>query len=130
MAEQSFVDESIDRVQEAVRRAENGFQDFQKQLQRRRRSIEKQTQKRVKRLRNELQKNPIVKRAEALRSDAQRQIESNVDNLLDWLPVASRSELRKIDRKLTLLSKKLKTLEKAQATGAKRSTPPQPPTSA
>ena len=119
MAQQeSFVEESIDRVQSAMRSVEDEFEKIQRNIQDRRKSFEKQTRKQVKRLSSEFRKNPLVKRAEEIRADAVNQIESSVDSLLDWLPVASRADLRKIDRKLNQLTKKLKSLEKSQASEA------------
>ena len=119
MAQQeSFVEESIDRVQSAMRSVEDEFEKIQRNIQDRRKNFEKQTRKQVKRLRSEFRKNPLVKRAEEIRADAVNQIESSVDSLLDWLPVASRADLRKIDRKLNQLTKKLKSLEKSQASEA------------
>ena len=124
MAQQeSFVEESIDRVQSAMRSVEDEFEKIQRNIQDRRKSFEKQTRKQVKRLRSEFRKNPLVKRAEEIRADAVNQIESSVDSLLDWLPVASRADLRKIDRKLNQLTKKLKTLEKSQASEAAEKQP-------
>jgi uncharacterized coiled-coil protein SlyX len=124
MAQQeSFVEESIDRVQSAMRSVEDEFEKIQRNIQDRRKSFEKQTRKQVKRLRSEFRKNPLVKRAEEIRADAVNQIESSVDSLLDWLPVASRADLRKIDRKLNQLTKKLKTLEKSQASEAAQKQP-------
>ena len=124
MAQQeSFVEESIDRVQSAMRSVEDEFEKIQRNIQDRRKNFEKQTRKQVKRLRSEFRKNPLVKRAEEIRTDAVNQIESSVDSLLDWLPVASRADLRKIDRKLNQLTKKLKTLEKSQASEAAQRQP-------
>ncbi len=124
MAQQeSFVEESIDRVQSAMRSVEDEFEKIQRNIQDRRKSFEKQTRKQVKRLSSEFRKNPLVKRAEEIRTDAVNQIESSVDSLLDWLPVASRADLRKIDRKLNQLTKKLKTLEKSQASEAAEKQP-------
>lgn len=124
MAQQeSFVEESIDRVQSAMRSVEDEFEKIQRNIQDRRKSFEKQTRKQAKRLRSEFRKNTLVKRAEEIRADAVNQIESSVDSLLDWLPVASRADLRKIDRKLNQLTKKLKTLEKSQASEAAEKQP-------
>ncbi len=124
MAQQeSFVEESIDRVQSAMRSVEDEFEKIQRNIQDRRKNFEKQTRKQVKRLRSEFRKNPLVTRAEEIRADAVNQIESSVDSLLDWLPVASRADLRKIDRKLNQLTKKLKSLEKSQASEAAEKQP-------
>ena len=112
--QESIVEESIDRVQNAVRSFGDDFERFQKRFEKRRKQLEKDTQKRVKRLRAEFEKSPFVKRAEDLRSDATRQIGSGVDRVLARLQIASRADVRKLDRKLGQISRKLSQIEKTQ----------------
>ena len=113
MAQQAnFVEESIDRVQNAVRSVEGEFERLQKQFDKRRKQFEKETQKRVKRFRADISKRPIVKRAESLRSDAAKQLEGGVETILSTLQIASKSEVQKIDRKLSQINRKLGQLEK------------------
>ena len=125
MAETNIVESSIDRVQEAFRNVEDGFDKFQKDLAKRRKRVEKDAQKRVKQLRTDLRKNKLVKRVETLQKDTvkqietlqkdtAKQIESGVETLLSTLQIASQSDLKKIDRKLGQLSRKLREIEKAQ----------------
>ncbi len=123
MSEQvSFVQEGVDRFNTAFERIDEERLRLQKQIRARRKSFEKQvtsgrrdfekrTRKQVKRLRTELRRYPVVKRVERLQADARRQIEENVDRLLSLLPIASRSDLQRIDRKLERISRKLKDLE-------------------
>ncbi len=123
MSEQvNFVQEGVDRFNAAFERIDGERLRLQKQIRARRKSFEKQitsgrrdfekrTRKQVKRLRTELRRYPAVKRAERLQADARRQIEERVDRFLALLPIASRSELERIDRKLDRISRKLKEME-------------------
>ena len=123
MSEQvNFVQESVDRFNAAFERLDEERLRLRKQLRARRKSFEKQvtsgrrdfekrTRKQVKRLRTELRRYTVVKRAERLQADARRQIEERVDRLLALLPIASRSDLERIDRKLDRISRKLKEFE-------------------
>jgi hypothetical protein len=129
MTEQtSFVNEGMDRVTSVFRSIDGELRRVQKQLQSRRktfekqlasgrRDIERQTRKQVKRLQTEFRKNPLVKRAQTLRSNATQQIDSVVDRVLGALQIATKNDLERIDRKLTVLARKLKELDR----GARRS---------
>ncbi len=124
MSEQvSFVQEGVDRFNAAFERIDEERLRLQKQIRVRRKSFEKQitsgrrdfekrTRKQVKRLRTELRRYPAIKRAERLQTDTRRQIEERVDRLIALLPIASRTELERIDRKLDRISRKLKDIEK------------------
>lgn len=124
MTEQtSFVNEGMDRVTSVFRTLDGELRRVQKQLQTRRKSfekqltsgrkdIERQTRKQVKRLQTELRKNPLVKRAQNLRGEATQQIDSAVDRVLGALQIATKNDLDRIDRKLTVLTRKLKDLDR------------------
>jgi hypothetical protein len=126
MAKQAnVVQEGVDQIRQAVRRADRELKRFQKQVETRRRrlakevttrrrTIEKRAQKELERLQKQLQSQPLVKRAEALRAGAQDRIERSVTTLLESFPLATRSEIERIDRKVTALGRKLKEIEKAQ----------------
>ncbi len=123
MTEQtSFVNEGMDRVTSVFRSIDGELRRVQKQLQARRktfekqlasgrRDIEKQTRKQVKRLQAELKKNPLIKRAQTLRGEATAQIDGAVDRVLGALQIATKNDLDRIDRKLGVLTRKLKDLE-------------------
>jgi len=118
MAQQaSIVQDSVDRVREAVSSLESDFEKVQKRAEKKfraqRKSLEKRTEKQVKRLRTEIKKNPYIKRARNVVDDATKQFEKNVDSLLEVLNVASQRDLRRVDRKLNQISKKLRELEKS-----------------
>src|SRR5678815_1883270 len=123
MEQPSFVNESVDRVTSVFRSLDGELRRVQKQLQARRKTfekqlasgrkdIERQTRKQVKRLQTELRKNPLIKRAQNLRGEATSQIDSAVDRVLGALQIATKNDLDRIDRKLTVLTRKLKELDR------------------
>jgi len=125
----SFVEESYDRVQNAFQSVTDEFEKLQSNVESRRKRFDRETQRQVKRFRKEFDKNPMVKRATSLQKDtlkqirkarksATKEIERRVEELLSALPLASRSEVKKLDRKLNKLGKQLRAMEKAQAADA------------
>jgi hypothetical protein len=125
MAQQaSVVRDGVDQLRTAVRRFDRQFRKIQRQVETRRKqlgrevvtrrkAIEKRAQRELARFQRELQRRPLVKRAESIRADATRQIERGVASFLGVLPIATRGELERIDKKLAGLSRKLRELEKA-----------------
>ena len=120
-AQTSIVQEGVDRVRAAFGTLEDEFERVQRQLRARRRGIEKQLrsgrkdlEKRTRKLRTEVLGSSPVKRLDTLRKDAQRQIEDRVGNLLGVLQIASKSDVERIDRKLTQLNRKLREIEEAR----------------
>ena len=122
MAEASFVQDGVDRVREAVDSIDGEFQRVQKRIQaqrkafekrvvRQRTEIEKRTRKEVKRIQTEIRKNPVMKRAQSIADDATRQVEQGVERFLGTFQIASKSDVQRIDRKLTQVKKQLKALE-------------------
>ncbi len=95
MTEHETLSEARDsRINEAVQFFDDEFQRVQKELSTRRKSLEKEfaskrktvekrTRKELKRIQSELKKNPIVKRADAVRKDVTKQVETRVDALLE-----------------------------------------------
>lgn len=118
MAEANFIQEGIDRVENAFRSIEKDFKRLQKRAEKRRKQFEKEAEKRVKKFQTELRNNRVVKRAEDLRSDALKTIEDQVDTLLANLRIASHSEVNKLERKVAQLNKKVRELEKSHKSEA------------
>jgi len=124
MTEQtSLVNEGMERVSSVFKSIDGELRRVQKQLQTRRKSfekqlasgrrdIERQTRKQVKRLQTELRKSPLIKRAQNLRGEATEQIDSAVERVLGALQIATKNDLDRIDRKLTVLTRKLKELDR------------------
>ncbi len=128
MAEHETLSEAREsRVDEAVQFFDDEFQRIQKELSARRKSleqeftskrktVEKRTRKELKRIQSELKKNPIVKRADAVRKDVTKQVETRVDTLLARMQIASRSDVQRINKKLTALNRRLKAIEDSRKT--------------
>ena len=120
MSEQtSFVAEGIDRVQEVFQSVGDEFGRLQSQFDDRRKEFGDQTKKRVKKLQKDLGKQPLWKRAKTLRRDASNQIDRQLDDVLGLLQIASSSDMKKLDRKLSALGKRIKEIEvRTKANGA------------
>jgi DNA anti-recombination protein RmuC len=120
MAQQaSFIDEGIDQVKEAFSNVGDEFEKLQKNLEKRRKRFEKETEKRVKKF----EKSSFGKRIVSFREDTQKQIESNVESLLSLFPVASSAQIKRLERKVTTLTRKVNALEKASAAKARTALP-------
>jgi len=80
---------------------------------------QKRIEKNVKQVQKELRKVPAIKRAEELRDDLTGRVEKNIDAGVDKvytrLRLARLDELKKLERKIAQLNKKLRTLEKQKA---------------
>ena len=128
MAEHETLSEAREsRIDEAVQFFDDEFQRIQKELSARRKSleqeftskrktVEKRTRKELKRIQSELKKSPIVKRADAVRKDVTKQVETRVDTLLARMQIASRSDVQRINKKLTALNRRLKAFEDSRKT--------------
>ena len=131
MSEQvSFVQESVDRVGEAYRSFDEGFQRLQKDLRNRRKTIEKQVdtgrknverqlnssrrdiEKRTRKQVSDLRKSPVVKRAISVRDDASKQFESRIGAVLSFFNIATRTDIERVERKLGQITRKLKAFER------------------
>jgi len=135
----SFFQDGVDRVREAAdsirpqlqrvqrelrvrrkkieKRFETGRKDIEKRIASQRKDLEKrletqrkQFEKRTHKLRTELEKYPAVKRLETIRKDATKQFEQSVSTVLHRLQIASKSDLDRIDRKISLINKQMKEI--------------------
>jgi len=141
MAQSSnVIQEGVDRFRDAFGSFEDELARVQKQLQARRKKIEKRfesgrkdlekriaserkrLERRTQKLRSELGKNPTVKRLETMRKDATKQFEQGVTDVLGALQIASKSDLQRIDRKISQLNKKLKEMDGAKGNGRAKPT--------
>jgi len=133
MSEQAnMIEERADRIGDAYRSFDEGFQRLQKDLRERRKTFEKQINSRRKNLErqinasrkgiekrtrqqvSELRKNPVVKRAISARDDATKGIESRVSGALGLFNIASRSDVERLERKIGQITRKLKQAERAK----------------
>lgn len=76
-------------------------------------------EKGVQQVQDELRKVPAIKRAEEFRVELNKRVEKNidagVDRVYEGLKLARLDEVKKLEKKVAQLNKKLRTLEKAQA---------------
>ncbi len=112
----SVIEAGIDQIQEAMRLVDRRFRRLQRDLTTRRRRLERQVASRRRALERtarrqvtRLRKVGLVQRAEALREEAGRQ----VGQIFESLPLATKGELRRIDRKVSALNRKVRELERA-----------------
>ena len=118
MAEASFIQEGVGRVQSALKSLDKEYRRIQKQADARLRRVEKRAERQIKRLRSGLMRSPLAKRAEDVRrrveearSEAQSVFEGRLEAMLGALKIATRTEIEKLDRKVALLNRKLHELE-------------------
>jgi predicted adenine nucleotide alpha hydrolase (AANH) superfamily ATPase len=117
----NIVEQGIDRFQSAVDDVQSEIKRLQKDLRARRKKLEKEAEKRVSKLRSDFRKNDLVQRAESFGKDLRKQVEQGVDDMLAALQIATKSDVRKIDRKLSAISKRIKELEGGEAEEAEAS---------
>jgi hypothetical protein len=124
----NIFEEGAERIESTVRSLEKDWKRIQKRAEQRRREFEKQAEKQVKRLRGELRRSPLVKRveriggdvrksdafkwAESVRRNAQSTLQGQVDGVLAALRIAPQSEVHRLERKVSQLTRKLNELEK------------------
>jgi hypothetical protein len=117
----SIVQGGVDRVRAAFGSLEDEFGRVQRRVRARRRDLEKQLksgrkdlEKRTRKLRTEVLASSTVKRLDNVLRDAQQQLTDTADNLLRMLQIASRSDVERIDRKLSQISRKLREIEETR----------------
>ena len=88
-------------------------------LQARGRKFRKQSQKRIDKsvaqVRAELDKLPAMKRARTLRKDLGKRVDAGVDGVYTRLKIARLEEVKKLERKIAQLNRKLKDIEQGKA---------------
>ena len=109
-----ILDEGLDRLREAVAFAEEEIDRFQVEFRERQRGLEK----RAEELRAEIRESDAVKQLEELRGRATQQLGEKLGELLSSLQIASKDDVRRIDRRLRQLNRKLKDLDKDQDAAA------------
>lgn len=108
---------------DGIERISNELEKWNDKLQNRstefRRDSQKRIEKGVKQVQDELRKVPGVKRAEELRAKIEDRVEKNidagVDRVYNRLNLVRLDEVKKLERKIAQLNKKLRALEKQWA---------------
>lgn len=98
---------------EVRKRAEKMQKDLERDLKKN--EYVKRAQKLQKDLEKDIRSNALVKRAQKARKDATKQIETRIDDFLGTFQIATASDVKKLDRKLSQINRKLKELEAARA---------------
>lgn len=101
------------RTSDLVKRAEKFQSELEKDI--RANSYVKRARKFQHEVERDIENNEYVKRARKLRKDASKRFEQRMDGVLETFQIASSSDVKKLDRKLGQINRKLKELEKARA---------------
>jgi endonuclease III len=111
-----WANEGIDRISSELEKWNDKIQSRSAQF---RKDSQKRIEKGVKQVQDELRKVPGVKRAEELRTEIEnrfeKKIDAGVDRVYTRLRLARLDEVKKLERKVAQLNKKLRTLEKQWA---------------
>jgi hypothetical protein len=101
----------LEQLRSAVNRVDGEIRRFQRRAEARRERFEKDLrrsgQRRWKQARKQIR---------SLQQEASQRFERGVERTLDWLPLASKRDVARLDRQLKSLNKKLRDLEKRKAT--------------
>ena len=108
-----FFDDEFQRVQNELRARRKSLE---KEFANKRKTVEKRTRKELKRIQSEFKKSPLVQRADSVRKGVTRKVETRVDSLLEMIQVASKSDVQRINKKLTTLERRLKAIENSSRT--------------
>ena len=100
-----FVQEGLDSADRTLRRLRRDGRKALKRAEREGRRLEKDLNRRVRRL---------TKDAESLRDRVVDQIGRTVDAVLSPLPLATKSDVAKVDRKVKTLSRKLAKVQQVR----------------
>ncbi len=130
--EVSLVQEGLDRfnsafdslggeVQRIQKRVRARRKSFEKRFNDQRETFEKRTRKQVNRIESELRKSGVVERVQTLRDDAAKQLQNGLSRVLGVLPVATKTDVKRIERKLGQISRKVKALESTRKANGKGS---------
>ena len=111
-ARANIIEESFERVQDRFRSAGDELQKLQDRATKNRRAFTKRTQKRTEKVQKQLLEIPAIKAADTFRVEVFKQIEANMEEFLSRMPVASNSDVKKLERKINALTKKVRALEK------------------
>ena len=111
-----WANEQIERIGSEL---EKWNDDIQARSSRFRKQSQKRIEKRVKQLQTELRKIPAVKRAQEIREDLgkrmEKRVDASVDSFYTSLKIARLDEVKKLERKIAQLNKKLRDLEQQLA---------------
>jgi hypothetical protein len=105
-------DAGLERIQSMFRSVEEEFEKLQNRVSKQRQNFEKSTQERMDQMQSDLRKTELFKRAASARKSTEKRFEANLDQVLGVFNIATRSDFKKLDRKLNQINRKLKGLDK------------------
>ncbi len=114
-ARANIIEDSFERVQERFRNAGEELQRLQERANENRRELSERTQARAEKVQKQLLEIPAIKAADDFRLEVRKQIETSVEEILGRLPVASNNDVKKLERKVNALTRRVRSLEKAQS---------------
>lgn len=123
MAQTNVFEQGFDRFQATVRDMDRHVQRVRRELGKRRRSLERELKRRrtdlekravrrIRQLRSELRRNPAYRRAESLQAETRERIEHQIESVLSSIPVASKSEVEGLEKRVARLTRRVRELEK------------------
>ena len=104
----------FDRFNDALRNLDEQLQELRDRFEDNGRRFRDEFRKRTDRLDSQLRKSPLYRRADRVRKDIEGQVERTREQVYDAIGLASKSEIEKINKKLSTISKKLNDLAKEQ----------------
>lgn len=111
-----WANEGIERINQEL---EKWTDEFQSRSAKFREESQKRIEESVLQVQEELRKIPALKRAEEMRTDLERRVEQTArdgrDKVFERLKLARLDEVKKLERKIAQLNKKLNALEKKKA---------------
>ncbi len=111
-----WANEGLERISDELEKWNDKFQSRSLKF---RKDSQKRIEKGVQQVQDELRKVPGVKRAEELRIEIENRVEKNIDagveRVYARLKLARLDEVKKLERKIAQLNKKLRNLEKQWA---------------
>jgi hypothetical protein len=113
-ARANLFEDGFERVQARFRTAGEELQKLQERADENRRDLSDRAQARAEKVQKQLLEIPAIKAADDYRMEVLKQIESNMDEFLNRLPVASSADIKKLEKKVNALTRKVRALEKAQ----------------
>ncbi len=106
---------AFDRFNDALRGLDDQLQELRERFDERRDTLRAEIRKQATRIETQLRKSALYRRAEEVGKELTEQVDQARTQLYDVIGVASKSEVDKINRKLSAISKKLNEIAKDQA---------------
>lgn len=100
----------FERVNDALRNLDDQLQELRERFDEQYRRLESTLRERGEELRSQLDKSTLARRTREVRRDIEERVEQQRTRLYDAFGIASKSEIQKLNRKVSTLSKKLKEL--------------------